>query len=252
MCASCIGLKPPLAASHQLTGSACVASLLIGAGTVPNRCEIGSLSTTTVSLPDYELTAVAASAGLPSGVTMLLYALIAMLTAALVVLVYSAIANRQGEDDEDDLRTTALSQFHGVSDVKPVRTRAPSQADAGGGLLEVTRDTAVVCPACRSEYSSELQYCPHDARQLVPVGAGSSGRTGSMCPACHRSYEPGTRYCPQDAAQLIPAAVYEVTRRAPPQTETGVVAMVCPNCRSRYDLAATFCSKDGCELMILN
>src|SRR6476659_4110032 len=47
----------------------------------------------------------------------------------------------------------------------------------------------VVCPACQREYDAGLQFCPHDARELVPVSdpAARAAAPGMTCPICRRS-----------------------------------------------------------------
>src|SRR5947208_5354233 len=46
------------------------------------------------------------------------------------------------------------------------------------------RTAVVVCPACQREYDAGLQFCPHDARELVPASdpAARAAAPGMTCP----------------------------------------------------------------------
>jgi hypothetical protein len=137
--------------------------------------------------------------------------------------------------------------------------RAPlAGGSAGEGALAVARSEALACPTCRRHYDGALDFCPRDARRLVPAHRLDARPSGSVCAACRRAFDPGTRFCPHDASELVPVAVYEVTRADPPDGEgddvspTGVMGKICPRCRSRHDLAALFCGRDGSELVAIN
>ena len=58
--------------------------------------------------------------------------------------------------------------------------RAPSVAVAGGRR----GPGRLVCPACQREYDAGLQFCPHDARELVPATdpAARAAVPGMTCP----------------------------------------------------------------------
>jgi hypothetical protein len=135
-----------------------------------------------------------------------------------------------------------------------------SIASAGGGgamgvaAVAATDASEMACPTCRREFDETLEYCPHDARRLIPVVdmVDKTRIGGSVCTACRRAFDPGVRYCPHDGAELIPISIYEATRGHRSQSPTGIVAKICPDCRMRYDLAATFCGKDGSELVVIN
>ena len=124
----------------------------------------------------------------------------------------------------------------------------------GVAAVSASDTSEMACPTCRREFDRTLEYCPHDARRLIPVPEmlDKARVGGSVCPACRRAFDPGVRYCPQDGTELIPISIYEATRGRKSQSPTGVVAKICPDCRMRYDLAATFCGKDGSELVVLN
>jgi hypothetical protein len=140
----------------------------------------------------------------------------------------------------------------------------PARVSPGGGpsgALAVARSEAMACPTCHRQYEPLLEFCPRDARRLVPLSQLDRRSSGSVCPACRRGAEPGTRFCPQDGAELIPLSLFEATRvdvdqDAGESTDlggpTGVIAKICPQCRSRHDLAATFCGRDGSELVAIN
>jgi predicted amidophosphoribosyltransferase len=110
----------------------------------------------------------------------------------------------------------------------------------------------MACPACRREYPAGVQYCPHDARKLVPAAdMVERTKSGAVCPRCRRAFDAGVRYCPHDAEELVPVALWEATA-GKPEPPAGVVARMCPQCHARYDLAQTFCARDGAELVTIN
>lgn len=123
-------------------------------------------------------------------------------------------------------------------------------AVAGG--LAVARSEAMACPTCRRHYEGALEYCPRDARKLVPSARLEARAGGTVCTACRRGFDPGTRFCPHDGSELVGVAVYEATRADVDAEPTGVMAKICPQCRSRHDLAATYCGRDGSELVAIN
>src|SRR4029079_17947869 len=103
-------------------------------------------------------------------------------------------------------RATATKRFSAAS-------RPLAVADAPAPSL--------VCPACQREYEAGLQFCPHDARELVPAGeaggratarelrpAGEPGARatapGMTCPGCRRSFDAMKKFCPFDGDELVP------------------------------------------------
>lgn len=144
--------------------------------------------------------------------------------------------------------------------VEVVDAEALERLDADGRLPELTGTDAservtAVCPTCQREYDGSLQYCPKDARRLVPVSdlVQTRKRTGRMCPSCKRGFDRHVKYCPHDATELVSGAAYAATEGDDAgDTETGDLAKICPRCRCRHELSATFCSQDGSELVVLN
>ena len=63
-----------------------------------------------------------------------------------------------------------------------------------------------VCPACHREYEAGLQYCPHDARELIAANdpAARSAVPGTTCPTCRRSFDGLKKFCPFDGEELVP------------------------------------------------
>lgn len=137
---------------------------------------------------------------------------------------------------------------------EPEARPAPGATAGPSGALAVVRSEGMACPTCRRQYESLLEFCPRDARRLVPLSQLDVRSSGSVCPACRRGSEPGTRFCPHDGSELVPVSLYEATRTddAEPSGPTGVMGKICPECRSRHDLAATFCGRDGSELVAIN
>jgi hypothetical protein len=141
---------------------------------------------------------------------------------------------------------------------EPELRPAPAGATVGeSGALAVVRSESMACPTCRRQYEPLLEFCPRDARRLVPLSQLDARASGSICPACRRASEPGTRFCPHDGSELVPISLFEAMR-SPDDADraaggpTGVMAKICPQCRSRHDLAATFCGRDGSELVSIN
>ena len=68
---------------------------------------------------------------------------------------------------------------------------------------------SLVCPACQREYDAGLQFCPHDARELVPASdtAAANAAPGVTCPNCRRAFDATKRFCPFDGDELVPLAV---------------------------------------------
>ena len=140
---------------------------------------------------------------------------------------------------------------------------------------------SLVCPACQREYEAGLQFCPHDARELVPAGEPGARATapGMTCPGCRRSFDAMKKFCPFDGDELVPLTLAVGSSAAPaPLGAAGAagvgsvaggaavaglsagagaasVAMmgkICPHCSRRYENDATFCGRDGAALVSVN
>ena len=134
----------------------------------------------------------------------------------------------------------------------------------------------LVCPACQREYGAGLQFCPHDARELMPVTdpAARAAVPGMTCPACRRSFDALKRFCPFDGDELVPLtlAVGAAGRAASAMGGMGamgamgaigtigigigidieLMGKICPHCSRRYESDATFCGRDGSALVSVN
>jgi len=123
----------------------------------------------------------------------------------------------------------------------------------------------LVCPACQREYDAGLQFCPHDARELMPVTdpAARAAVPGMTCPACRRSFDALKRFCPFDGDELVPLTLAVGAATGAVGAMGGVGAMaamatvalmgkICPNCSRRYESDATFCGRDGSALVSVN
>jgi predicted amidophosphoribosyltransferase len=164
------------------------------------------------------------------------------------------------------LRTRARSAARAtLGTQRAVGSRSRAGADAGPSL---------VCPACQREYDPGLQFCPHDARELVPATDPAARTTapGMACPNCRRSFDAMKRFCPFDGDELVPLTLALGTASVQPSlgaTAAGVasvatvaglanaasVAMmgkICPHCSRRYENDATFCGRDGAALVSVN
>lgn len=140
---------------------------------------------------------------------------------------------------------------------------------------------SMVCPACQREYEAGLQFCPHDARELVPArdhGARAAA-PGMTCPSCRRSFDAMKRFCPFDGDELVPLTI--AIGSAPAVGGAGMGAVggmsglggvgvgglgggnvgagaveamgkICPHCSRRYESEATFCGRDGSALVSVN
>jgi hypothetical protein len=137
----------------------------------------------------------------------------------------------------------------------------------------------VVCPACQREYDAGLQFCPHDARELVPAGdvSARSAAPGMTCPSCRRSFDAMKKFCPFDGDELVPLTLALGTPAGPPALGAAgaggvasvagapsiasaatiasiavVMGKICPHCSRRYESDATFCGRDGSALVSVN
>jgi predicted amidophosphoribosyltransferase len=147
-----------------------------------------------------------------------------------------------------------------------VRPRAVAAHAAGA--------PGMVCPACQREYEAGLQFCPHDARELIPAGdpAARAPAPGMTCPGCRRSFDGAKRFCPFDGDELVPLTL-AIGSRAPSAVGGGVsvgtgvgvgasvgvdianiglLGKICPHCSRRYENDATFCGRDGSALVSVN
>ncbi len=128
---------------------------------------------------------------------------------------------------------------------EPVRASFEPTSSRGPGLI---------CPACHRDYAPGLRFCPHDARELVPVTdpvARASG-TGSTCPTCKRSFDAGKKFCAFDGEELVPLPLALGGSDAAGLALGGGLGKICPNCSRRYESDATFCGRDGEELVPVN
>ena len=94
---------------------------------------------------------------------------------------------------------------------------------------------SLVCPACQREYDAGLQFCPHDARELVPAGdaAARGAAPGVTCPNCRRSFDAMKRFCPFDGDELVPLTLALGSaaggpRSAPPAWAVSAPSEACP------------------------
>jgi hypothetical protein len=187
------------------------------------------------------------STGISSSARLALLCLIGLLLVILGFLVAFAVLIRRRPGSATTVR---LSTRAGVAGAEG--SARPAAQSASGGLAAVARSESLACPTCRHQYEAALEYCPRDARRLVPQSRLDPRAGGSVCPACRRGFDPGTRFCPHDGSELVALAVYEATRGDAEVEPTGVMGKICPRCRSRHDLAATFCGRDGSELVAIN
>jgi hypothetical protein len=138
----------------------------------------------------------------------------------------------------------------------------------------------LICPACQREYEAGLQFCPHDARELVPASdpAARGAVPGVTCPSCRRSFDAMKKFCPFDGDELVPLTLAVGSRAGKPVLAGGGVATgavggmggvgavdsmgnvgkielmgkICPHCSRRYENDATFCGRDGAALVSVN
>jgi hypothetical protein len=142
------------------------------------------------------------------------------------------------------------------SHVRPQVGARRSAADADGKLPADPSVPApgppLVCPTCFRDYAPGLQFCPHDARALVPAGDPAARRAGAgaTCPVCKRSFEPGKRFCSFDGEELVPLMLAVDDSGVKPFA--GMLVKICPSCSRRYHSDATFCGRDGEELVGVN
>ena len=159
--------------------------------------------------------------------------------------------------------------------------RASSAAAAG----REAPPTLLVCPACQREYEAGLQFCPHDARELVPGSdpVARAAAPGMACPSCRRSFDAMKRFCPFDGDELVPLTLAVGTAAGRAALGAGgvgnmgnvggaggmggvggiggiggvggvieLMGKICPHCSRRYESDATFCGRDGAALVSVN
>lgn len=150
---------------------------------------------------------------------------------------------------------------------------ARARRKRAGAPHAVGRATApgpgLVCPACQREYGAGLQFCPHDARELMPVTdpAARAAVPGTTCPACRRSFDALKRFCPFDGDELVPltlavgaaagavgamGALGAIGAMGPIGIGVELMGKICPHCSRRYESDATFCGRDGSALVSVN
>jgi predicted amidophosphoribosyltransferase len=122
------------------------------------------------------------------------------------------------------------------------------------GAPIVARTGSMVCPACQRDFEPGLQYCPHDARELVAADdpAARLPGQGMTCPSCKRSFPEGRRFCAFDGEELVPLVVALGGADLPSLVFAGAHGRICPSCSRRYENDATFCGRDGAELVAVN
>jgi predicted amidophosphoribosyltransferase len=132
--------------------------------------------------------------------------------------------------------------------------RVAGGQDVGGA--EAQPLPMLVCPACQREYDAGLQFCPHDARELVPASdpAARAAVPGMTCPSCRRSFDGMKRFCPFDGDELVPLTVAVGGAPGVPAAalSVGLLGKICPHCSRRYESDATFCGRDGAALVSVN
>jgi hypothetical protein len=133
-------------------------------------------------------------------------------------------------------------------------TAGMSPASASGGEVGSIRAQGLVCPACHREFEPGLQFCPHDARDLVPAHdpAARGAIPGMTCPSCRRSYDAGKKFCAFDGEELVPLTVAVGGAELAVARFAGALGKICPSCSRRYEADATFCGRDGAELVSVN
>jgi hypothetical protein len=159
------------------------------------------------------------------------------------------------------------------------RARRAARTASSRPRIAVARAAAapapgLVCPACQREYPAGLQFCPHDARELVSAAdtAARAAVPGMACPACRRSFDSMKRFCPFDGDELVPLTLAVgssggTTAMAGIGVAGGlgvggvtgigigniaVMGKICPHCSRRYESDATFCGRDGSALVSVN
>lgn len=131
--------------------------------------------------------------------------------------------------------------------------RRPQLGARSAGGPEAPPPT-LVCPACQREYEAGLQFCPHDARELVPATdpAARAAAPGMTCPGCRRSFDAMKRFCPFDGDELVPLTLALGSPGGPGALGVGLLGKICPHCSRRYESDATFCGRDGAALVTVN
>jgi len=186
-----------------------------------------------------------------------LFVLIGVLLVILGFLIAFAVLIRRHRGDEildDDFDVPTRAPLSEVQEELVMMAASVASSARGGGGLEVaSQAVAVTCPTCRREYDTPLEFCPHDARRLIPTSLlAASAETSRVCSTCRRSFDGDEKYCPHDATELTSIGLDPGRRERHHGAASGVVAKMCPQCNHRYDLSVTHCATDGAELVTLN
>jgi hypothetical protein len=177
-----------------------------------------------------------------------LFAVVAVLALALISTVVRPYLRARQVIPERAAETgggeTGGAEKAGRDLAPPVSVSASDPAQSAEQML---------CPACQRDYAPGLQFCPHDARQLISANDPAARRAspGATCPICKRSFEAGKRFCAFDGEELVPLTVAIGGVDAALQL-AGVLGKICPTCSRRYEGNATFCGRDGEELVAVN
>lgn len=200
---------------------------------------------------------IADSTTLSGNARVALFVLIGVLLVILGILIAFALLIRRTNEDEvveEEFPVSVGAPIEEVQEELVMMATSVADTARAGSALAVASASVVTCPTCRREYDTPLEFCPHDARRLIPTSQliATARESGSVCPSCRRGFESGVKFCPHDATALVPTAMDRARRELIRPKDTGVVAKICPECNERHDLAVTFCPTDGAELVTLN
>jgi len=187
-------------------------------------------------------------------------AVIALAAGLIGYLLWPFARARAAARDGQGARTRHVAQ---------VARRRAGDTHAAGNAPSI-----LVCPACQREYDAGLQFCPHDARELVPATdpAARAAAPGMTCPSCRRSFDAMKRFCPFDGDELTALALTVGARAGAGAAGAagvatfggagalgaigamgiGAMGKICPHCSRRYESDATFCGRDGAALVSVN
>ncbi len=174
------------------------------------------------------------AAPLPHGARAALIALIAILGVILCVVLACALILRRRPTSPKRVVKHPAGPAGGRRPLLALETPPARRVTTGGAALQVA-SSAMACPSCTREYEATFEYCPRDARRLVPaseVQEKARGR-GSVCADCHRAFDASVSACP-GVRQRAPSP-----RRCTKRSSASAWEITAPDCWRESALSAT-------------
>ncbi|HEY2407620.1 MAG TPA: zinc ribbon domain-containing protein [Polyangiaceae bacterium] len=108
----------------------------------------------------------------------------------------------------------------------------------------------MICPTCREEYPSDVEFCRNDGNRLLPAQSANdtTGPSGGVCPVCGQGFDPGVNHCPKHGEELVPVAASSALHRE----SAAQIRKICPVCGKYFPGESQFCGGCGASLVQVN